>query len=370
MDLTAATAELARLAVDTARLLPSRVLDPVLAGIRLDATGAGVTMSGTDRDRAVRLAGSAIVHTDGAVLVPGRPLADTLRALDEPEVRLAVEGSRLAVRTSRARFALPILDLESHPGVPEPPAAAGALTGPAAVRAFAAVASASSRDDALPLFTGVRLRATGDTLRLIATDRYRLAIAELAWRPARAGLDILVPAGVLTEVARQAAGAAAIGTDIVVRADADRAAISWPGAVIGSALLATPFPDESRYLSAGADATITVEADELANAVRRVGRYADGRGAVTVELGDGEARVRSTGGDDGEAEEAVKATVDGQLTHSYRVQYLADALRTFPGQRVRMAIQRGLKATTITAAAPDPDGLVLRYVVMPMVQRS
>jgi DNA polymerase-3 subunit beta len=90
---------------------------------------------------------------------------------------------------------------------------------------------------------------------------------------------------------------------------------------------------------------------------------------VGIELGDGEARVRSADGETGEAEETVKATVDGQLTHWYRAPYLLDALRTFAGRRVRLAIQRGMKATTVTAAEAEPDGLVLRYVVMPLVQR-
>jgi DNA polymerase III beta subunit-like protein len=99
MDLTATTADLTAAATDAARLLPARAPDPVLSGVLLTADATGVTVAGTDAERTVALRRPALVHTEGTVLVPGRPLADTLRALDVPEVRLVVEGARLAVRT-------------------------------------------------------------------------------------------------------------------------------------------------------------------------------------------------------------------------------------------------------------------------------
>jgi DNA polymerase III subunit beta len=105
----------------------------------------------------------------------------------------------------------------------------------------------------------------------------------------------------------------------------------------------------------------------LLGAVRRVGLYVDGRGAVALELADGEVRVRGGGVDLGEAEESVKGTVDGQLRQTYRVRYLVDALRTFAGQRITVEIKTGMKSTVLTAAEPDVDGLDLHYVVMPLL---
>ncbi|HEX4700771.1 MAG TPA: DNA polymerase III subunit beta [Pseudonocardiaceae bacterium] len=363
MDLTAATADLTGAAADVARLLPARAPDPVLSGVLLVADAGGVTVSGTDRERTAALHRPAMVHTPGTVLVPGRPLAETLRALDVPEVRLVVEGSRLAVRTPRGRFALPIMDVDLHPGAPAVPALTGRAAGRPLLRAFVAVAGAASRDDALPLFSGVRVRAIGGSLRLAATDRYRLAIAELPWRPAGDGLDVLIPATLATEIARQAAGAA----ELALHANTDRAAVAWGDSVVGTALLATPFPDEERYLGTTGDARVVVAADALYGAVRRVGLYADGRGAIGLELGDGEVRVRGGGADVGEADESVKATVTGQLRQAYQVRYLVDGLRTFVGQRINVDIKTGLRSTVLTAAEPDPDGLVLHYVVMPML---
>lgn len=357
---SAVTAELAAAMQAVARFLPTRPTDPVLAGVLLTATGEGLLLAGTDRERAVRLSCPASVHVDGTVLVPGRPLTETLRALDDEQVHVVVEGSRLAVRTARARFALPLLDVDVHPGVAPPPPLAGRVDAGLALRALTSVAGAASKDDALPLFTGVRVRAHGDALRLVATDRYRLALAELPWRGVRE-IDVLVPAGLITEIVRQACGA----SEIALHADADRVAFAWAEHVVSTALLATPFPDENRYLGRPSDATVVLSPAELAAAVHRVGLYADGRGAIGIDLDDGEVRVRSGSSEVGEAEESVKASVTGRLTQTYRTRYLLDALRAFGGDEVRLDIQAGMKSTVFSTEASD--GTMLRYLVMPIL---
>src|SRR6266705_3586503 len=65
--------------------------------------------------------------------------------------------------------------------------------------AVAQVAVAAGRDDTLTLLTGVRVELEGSTMTLLATDRYRLAIKELQWRPevTDASLQALVPAKIL-----------------------------------------------------------------------------------------------------------------------------------------------------------------------------
>lgn len=111
---------------------------------------------------------------------------------------------------------------------------------------------------------------------------------------------------------------------------------------------------------------VEVEADALAGAVRRVGLYTDARGVLLFEVDDGEVRLRGADRQAGEAEESVKATVDGGRTgQAFQCRFLTDALRPFAGGTVRMAIQPGMRATILTAL--DPGAIDLRYVVMPML---
>jgi DNA polymerase-3 subunit beta len=361
MDLTVTTSELARAAAEVVRLVPGRLTDPVLAGLLMSAYGGEVVLAGNDRERAARLTCPAVVHTDGRVLVPAKPLAETVKALDEPRVRLVVEGSRLAIRVPGARYALPLLDSGIHPGVPAPPAEVGSVAVEPFASVLASVAATASRDDALPLYTGVRIRSDGDRLVLLGTDRFRMAVGSLPWEGA-GPLDALVPAALLTELARQLPGAGRL----TLHADRDRIGFAWANAVVTTSVLDGSFIHESKVGVSEVDTTLELDADALAAAVRRVGLYADARGVLRLEVGDSEIRLRGADQQSGEAEESVKATVDGGRTgQSYQARYLTDALRPFAGGRVRIAIQPGMRATVFVA--PEPKEVEVRHIVMPML---
>jgi DNA polymerase-3 subunit beta len=366
MDLTVTTADLAGAASALVKLVPGKLIDPVLSGLLLTADADGVALAANDRERAATVGRSAVVHTEGRVLVPAKPFADTLRALDHEQVRLVVEGSKLAIRAPGARFALPLLDADVHPGVGAAPAEAGTVDGALFASALATVVSAASRDDALPMFTGVRVRSEGDQLVLLATDRYQMALATLPWQPSGGAVDALVPATLLGEIARQVdAGRVAL------HADRDRFGLVWQRTAAGpttatTAVLDGSFLHESKISLSGVDTTLELDADALAGAVRRVGLYTDARGVLLLEVGDGEIRLRGADQRSGEAEESVKATVDGGRTgQAYQSKFLTDALRPFAGGPVRVAIQPGMRATVFSS--PNPGDLNLRYVVMPML---
>jgi len=292
--------------------------------------------------------------------VPAKPLADTLRAMEVDEIRVVVEGSRLAIRTPGARFALPLLEADLHPGVAEPPPLVGEVDGRRFADLLATVASVASRDDALPMLTGVRLRnRPGGRLSMVATDRYRLAVGELSWSPTGTDFDVMVPAAVLAEAAKQAAGAERVS----LHADADRAGLVWNGSTITTTLLATTLPDERKLIPTTVESTAELEADSLAGAVRRVGLYNDGRPIVRLDIGAGEVRVHSGDHQGGQAEEMVKAEVEGsRVSPAYQVRYLADVLKAFAGQRIRLGVQAGYRGSLFTAAHSES----LRYLVVPI----
>lgn len=361
LDVTAPTNALAEAATNLVRLLPGRLIDPVLAGVILKATPEGVTIAGTDRERGIQVSRSARTHAEGSALVPAKLLADTLRSLDTEEVRLVVEGHKLALRTPQARFALPMLDIAAHPGVRSAPPLMGSLDAALLPRA-SIVASAASKDDALPVFTGVHARQSEDRLVLVATDRFRMAVASLPWRSQTSELDILIPASLITEVVRQASG------EVGLHADKDRIGMSYAGTEVTTTLLDASFPDESRHLTQDVDCTVEVNAEELAGAVRRVAHYAGSQGAVLLDTGGSEIRVRAGDPQLGEAEEAVKATVHGdRFTPAYQPRYLIDALQAFAGrQTLRLSLRSGARRSSVfSAVEPDPHGVDLRYVLMP-----
>ena len=103
-----------------------------------------------------------------------------------------------------ARFTLQTLPVSDYPTLPSMPESTGSVPSTTFAQAVAQVVVAAGRDELLPVFTGVRVEIEGETISLLATDRYRMALKELSWQPGSTQISAtaLVPAKVLNDTAR------------------------------------------------------------------------------------------------------------------------------------------------------------------------
>jgi DNA polymerase-3 subunit beta len=187
-----------------ARALPTRPVVPVLSGLLVEAESEQLTLSCFDYEVSARVVVAADVGEPGTALVPGRLLAEITRSLPPSDVEVTTAAGMVMLSCGSAEFALVALPLDEYPVLPELPAAAGTVDGGALATAAAQVVPSASRDDTLPMLTGVCLDFDGQALTLAATDRYRLAVRTVTWAPADPAVraSALVPARTLADVAR------------------------------------------------------------------------------------------------------------------------------------------------------------------------
>src|SRR5687767_5759207 len=180
----------------TAKSLPSRPSVPVLAGVLLRVADQRLQVSGFDYEVSSQVSVEVQGDADGAALVSGRLLAEITKALPAKPVDIAAVGAHLELVCGSARFTLPTMPVEDYPTLPDMPASAGTVDAAEFATAVAQVAIAAGRDETLPMMTGVRVELNGSTLAMLATDRYRLALREMQWRPGDPDISInaLVPA--------------------------------------------------------------------------------------------------------------------------------------------------------------------------------
>ncbi len=208
------------------RALPARPVIPVLSGLLLQAgdglTAGGLTLSCFDYEVSARAEVGAEVAEPGTVLVPGRLLAEITRSLPSLPVEFADDPDGVSLTCGSASFTLVTLPVEEYPDLPVLSLTAGTVDGGDLAAAVGQVAPAASRDDTLPLLTGVNLEVQGETMTLAATDRYRLAVRDLAWSPARPDVSgsYLVPARTLGDAARTMAPG--VPVTVWLRSDRDR----------------------------------------------------------------------------------------------------------------------------------------------------
>jgi DNA polymerase-3 subunit beta len=353
------------------RALPSRPVIPVLSGLLLEAAD-GLTLSCFDYEVSARVEVDAEVAEPGTVLVPGRLLAEITRSLPSLPVEFADDPEGVSLTCGSASFTLVTLPVEEYPDLPALSQTAGTVDGGDLAAAIGQVAPAASRDDTLPLLTGVNLEVDGETMTLAATDRYRLAMRDLPWSPTRSGVSgtYLVPARTLIDAARTMAP----GEPVTIRLRSDRDRDAELASEYGPD--AAENPELKQSSSRTADAMIGFEsggrrlttrliageyikyrsrfpsefacqadmpAAPFIEAVRRVSLVAERGSAVRLSFGGGEITIEAETQGRARAREIVRADFHGaEPAIAFSPHFLLDGIAA-----------AGVTATTRPATEPE-----------------
>lgn len=361
---------LADTVAQVARVLPQSPTSPVLSGIRLRADGDTAEVSAFDYEVSCLGRVRADVAEEGTAIVHGRLLAEIVRSLPAKPAELATDGTRMTLHCGAARFTLMQMPEQEYPALPELPPLAGTIGSHAFAAAVAQVAVATGKDDTLPALTGVLAQIRGEQLTLTATDRYRLAIREMTWTPARPDLEatVLIPGRALAEVTRRAAAAAETSVHLAPGDDAGHdagiagfQAGSWQST---TRLLAGEFPRTSTLIPSEFSCAAEVPVAGLIDAIKRVALVAERNTPVRVTFSKGQARLEAGTGDEAQASEELDVTFDdGEFQIAFNPAYLADGLNATGADVARISMTTPTKPAIITAAG---DSAGYRHIIMPI----
>jgi DNA polymerase-3 subunit beta len=356
----------------TAKSLPTRPSVPVLAGVLLRVADGTLTVSGFDYEVSSQATVDVQGDSDGAALVSGRLLAEITKALPAKPVEVAAVGTHLELVCGSARFTLPTMPVEDYPTLPAMPETAGVVESQAFALAVHQVAIAAGRDETIPMLTGVRMELEGETLSLLATDRYRAAIRELTWRPNEAGasLQALVPARTLHDTAKTLGP---LGGDVIValsRGGVGEGMIGFAGGSrrTTSRLLDPDFPKIRALFPDHYSARARMSVAALSEVVKRVALVADRTTPVRLSFAEGEVIVEAGGSEDARASEGMEGEFTGDaLTVAFNPSYLLDGLSVLDSPRALISFTHPMKPAVITPAGEDGESVPgYRYLIMPM----
>jgi DNA polymerase III sliding clamp (beta) subunit (PCNA family) len=216
-----------------------------------------------------------------------------------------------------------------------------------------AVRFAVSTDPDLPALAGVLLEVEPDGLRLVATDRYRLAVARINGIVDGPPLRVLAPVGFVDEA--RVLLDTGIAPEVHVTVDQDSIRVSVADRRVGADPLRYDFPDHRRLLRGQATgaAKRRVEVDVVA---LRAALTADGapmlvqehdgvRAEVTVLGVDARGALRVVGPDESADFDAVRVGVNRE--------FLLDALDA--GDRGQLVLELDGPIAPLAVRRPDDE---------------
>jgi len=341
----------------------------VLSGLLIKAEGGMVSIASFDYEISARLQIAADVSEEGTILVSGRLLADICRSLPSAPVELNTDGSKVTLTCRSSRFNLATMPVADYPELPALPEVSGVVDGDAFAQAVSQVIIAASRDDTLPILTGVRMEIEDGLITLLSTDRYRLALRELQWRPGNPGISTsaLVKAKTLNEVAKTLGGSGELS--LALSENNELIGFESGGRRTTSLLVDGDYPKIRSLFPENTPIHATVETSVLVEAVRRVSLVAERNTPVRLAFTDGQLTLDAGTGEDAQASEALEAALVGdEITVAFNPHYLSEGLSAFDTKYVRFSFTTPPKPAVLTGQddLTGEDRPEYRYLLMPV----
>jgi DNA polymerase-3 subunit beta len=358
------------------KLLPQRTTLPILSGVLIEAKDDGLTLSSFDYEVSAQTQITADVEEPGVILVSGRLLSDIANRLPNAPVRFSTEDSRIVVSCGTAKFTLLSMPVEEYPTLPQVGAESGLLPAEQFAAAVAQVAVAASRDDVTPVITGVQLEVTENSISLVATDRYRVAVRNIDWDSNDSGTTTataLVPARTLQEVGKTFGNAGTISVAITNSDDRELIAFKSDKKTVTTLLIKGNFPPVKRLFPESVDNYAVINTAELIEATKRVSLVLEREAALRFTFTIDGVTLEAIGSEQAQASESIDALLTGQDTVvSLKPQFLLDGLSAVHSEFVRISFTKtdnpnkpGPVLITSQSSKDQPGSDDYKYLLQP-----
>ncbi len=338
---------------------------PVLANVLLSVKGNRLSVTGTDLEVELVASGEVNVAQPGEITVPGRKLLEIAKSLPaEANVTVTLDGEKVKISAGRSRFTLSSLAASEFPLV-ESINATQTITLPQAElgRLIGKTHFSMAQQDVRYYLNGTLLETDGKTLRTVATDGHRLAIAETqleAGDKAVQAQQVIVPRKGVLELQRILGNAGNV--EIAIGSNHIRLQIG--DIRFTSKLIDGRFPEYGRVIPANPGKIIVVDREAMRSALQRTAILSNEKyRGVRVSLAKDSVKLQAHNPEQEEAQDEVEIEYAGDdLEIGFNVTYLLDALSAVDTETVEIGLTDANSSCLIRA----PGTTASRYVVMPM----
>ena len=335
-----------------ARTIPHRPAVPVLAGMKIDAhTDGTVSLSSRDSDITSHIDIDAVVEEEGEILVNGKLLADICKALPPQPIVFSTDGNKVDVESGSAHFSLKTMTMDDYAQPHDMPPVVGAVDGATWLEAVQQVTIAASNDDTLPMLVSVCIEIDGEHITLMATDRYRLAVKEITWKPEKADIQqrILVRASRLLDIAKALGSVSSVNISLNDEEMPTLIGFSAAGRQNTVRLIDGEYPQVLSLFPENIEGSALMNRSELLEAIKRARLVVEKNSAVRLSFSEEELVLEAGQGDTAQACESLSVQLDGHdITMAFNPMFLQEGLSVMKEKNARLSYTQETKPAVLT----------------------
>lgn len=341
----------------------SRSTLSILSGILIQAREGEIVLQTTNLELSIRIVLPALVEEQGDTVVPAKLFSDIVKNLPDMAVSISTNESVVTVFCNNTTYSLKTLNPLDFPLFPEVEADQEiSFPFDTFARMVKSTARTVSRDESHPILTGILIAQSGESLKMVATDSYRLAVAEatLDSTPPRE-FEAVISGSFLQDIIALPSSS----DPIFLALNENQIVVTYHNATFINRRIEGVFPNYKQLLSSDYTTKVTLSRSELTDAIRRVSLLSNKVSPVQVSV-DAEAGILtliSTSQDIGNAQESIVCAVEGEpVDIAFNYTFMLDGLSSIQSDEITFNLLGAMKPGVLQSTGEEK----FLYLIMPV----
>lgn len=359
---------------DVYKAVSTKVVIPILAGIKIETVKSGLSLKASDTDISIEkvipleVDGGTLLEVDkeGAAVVPAKLFSEIIRKLPTDDVLMEVLDNHVTViKSGKSEFKLIGWDPTEFPKLPKIEKENSlVLSSKTLKEALAATIFAASDSESRPILTGVNFQLVDGTLVCTATDSHRLSKRNVQISSTTATeLNAVVPKKSLNDISKL------LGDDsdgeVTVAFTANQVVFQFGNTVVFSRLLEGNYPDVSKLIPTEATTIVQTNKRLFLDAIERAGLLTSSANNHVVKLTtkeDGAIEIQTSSAEIGNVQEEVEITslTGDAIKIAFSGKYMKEALRALTGDEVTLYFGGSMRPFLVK---PTDESLALQLIL-------
>lgn len=337
---------------------------PVLNNILIKAENSKLFLSATNLEIALHAEIDANVENEGALTMPAKILTSYVALLNDESVELEALGdSSIELRSTGSVTKMKGIPKDEFPAIPK-------LDNPQLIKlpaqeikeALEQIVFVASVNISRPVLTGTLWLFEGKSLKIVATDSYRLAEKTIELEKETSKTSFIVPAKTAQELAKILASMEA--KDFELHYSKNQIMFKVAGVELVSRLIEGAYPDYEKILPKVSKTKAVLELENFTLALKKLSILVkENNNSVKIRTGDDRIIITSDETQVGKGLTEIPAKITGENCEvALNVQYILDALAHMGDQTVNFSLNDGLSPVILS---PQKESGYL-HIIMPL----
>ena len=305
----------------------------VLTGIYIKASEGTLEFQTTNLTISIRHKIAANVEEEGETVVSGKILSNIVKTLPDAAVEFEGGDRGVSILCDKSSFRLNTLDARDFPEFPQfdleqTVELPSALLSDMVDKVY----KVTSKDSSRPVLSGVLLTVADNTIRLVATDSFRMAVADS--NVETSSLEGTFETIVGGNTFHDALTLPSMTENVLIGTTDSQVVFVFGNTTYVSRKIEGNFPNYRQLLPSGCATSVHLDAAQFGGALKRVSVIASSNPSVRLDADvDGHLmRLSASSPDQGESSELLDADVEGQtMSIALNFHYVFDCVNAVGG---------------------------------------